>query len=81
MHPRHSVDKTMTDSADSAHLPFDVSTAARLLELLSDDDDFRDCLQCNPAQALAQIGHARDGVAHLHIAQYVDVLRLLKANA
>ncbi|QBG93673.1 NHLP-related RiPP peptide [Xanthomonas oryzae] len=48
----------MTDSADSAHLPFDASTAARLLELLSNDDDFRDCFQCNPAQALAQIGVA-----------------------
>ncbi|MCL1500067.1 hypothetical protein A7D16_14005 [Xanthomonas nasturtii] len=48
----------MTDSAENAHLPFDVSTADRLLELLSNDDDFRDCFQCNPTQALAQIGIA-----------------------
>ncbi|PPV05582.1 hypothetical protein XBLMG947_3256 [Xanthomonas bromi] len=48
----------MTDSADNAHLPFDASTADRLLELLSNDDSFRDRFQCNPAQALAQIGVA-----------------------
>ncbi|WP_115560957.1 NHLP-related RiPP peptide [Xanthomonas arboricola] len=48
----------MTVSADNAHPSFDASTADRLLELLSTDDDFRDCFQCNPAQALAQIGAA-----------------------
>ncbi|AZR36814.1 NHLP-related RiPP peptide [Xanthomonas vasicola] len=48
----------MTDSAHNAHRPFDASTADRLLELLSNNDDFRDCFQSNPAQALAQIGIA-----------------------
>ncbi|WP_127166996.1 NHLP-related RiPP peptide [Xanthomonas euvesicatoria] len=56
----------MTDPADQAHLPFDASIADRLLELLSNDDDFRDCFQDNPAQALAQLGvagaNANDGV-------------------
>ncbi|MCC8914806.1 NHLP-related RiPP peptide [Xanthomonas campestris pv. coriandri] len=60
------VDKTMTDPADQAHLPFDASIADRLLELLSNDDEFRDCFQDNPAQALAQLGvagaNANDGV-------------------
>ncbi|CAD0301632.1 NHLP-related RiPP peptide [Xanthomonas hortorum] len=48
----------MTDSADNAHPPLDASIADRLLELLSSDDDFRECFQCNPTQALAQIGAA-----------------------
>lgn len=46
----------MTDAANNTHLPFDASTTDKLLELLATDDDFRDCFQCNPAQALAQIG-------------------------
>ncbi|KCW99128.1 NHLP-related RiPP peptide [Xanthomonas arboricola] len=46
----------MTDAANNTHLPFDASTADKLLKLLATDDDFRDCFQCNPAQALAQIG-------------------------
>ncbi len=45
----HSAHKTMTDSAHNAHRPFDASTADRLLELLSNNDDFRDCFQSNPA--------------------------------
>ncbi|CAD7712803.1 hypothetical protein LMG31886_02810 [Xanthomonas hydrangeae] len=48
----------MTDSADNAHPPLDASIADKLLELLSSDDDFRECFQCNPAQALARIGAA-----------------------
>ncbi|KQQ78249.1 hypothetical protein ASF73_05205 [Xanthomonas sp. Leaf131] len=45
----------MTDS-DNAHSPLDASIADKLLELLASDDDFRERFQCNPAQALAQIG-------------------------
>lgn len=35
----------MTDSADNAHPPLDASIADKLLELLSSDDDFRECFQ------------------------------------
>ncbi|MEB2233307.1 NHLP-related RiPP peptide [Xanthomonas campestris] len=46
----------MTDPANNVHAPLDAATADKLLELLANDDTFRDCFQCNPAQALAQIG-------------------------
>ncbi|MCC4621075.1 NHLP-related RiPP peptide [Xanthomonas cassavae CFBP 4642] len=46
----------MALTSDTAHPAIDASIADKLLELLSSDDAFRDCFQCNPAQALAQIG-------------------------
>lgn len=48
--------RPMTDPANNVHAPLDAATADKLLELLANDDTFRDCFQCNPAQALAQIG-------------------------
>lgn len=33
-------------------------TAAKLLDKLASDDDFRDLFQKDPRQALAQVGHA-----------------------